>query len=109
MNGNKILGIALVLSIGLGAYLFLGNKKSSTVTIDSKQNKEETVVLSESTVKAYLSENLPSATSTDENIEEVLSYCAQAKENGWMSLDEMLAYGKLKLKLLLHPCKGSLS
>ncbi|MCO4818345.1 MAG: hypothetical protein KC517_01885 [Bacteroidetes bacterium] len=106
MNGNKILGIALVLSIGLGAYLFLGNKKSSTVTISPEQNKEETVALSESTVKAYLSENLPSATSTDENIEEVLSYCAQAKENNWLSLDEMLAYGKLKIETSPAPMQG---
>ena len=106
MNGNKVLGIALVLSIGLGAYLFLGNKKTSTVTLEPTQDTTQTVEMSESAVKAYISENLPSAKPTDANIADVLSYCAQAKENGWLSLDELLAYGKLKIETSPAPMEG---
>ena len=106
MNGNKILGIALVLSIGLGAFLFLGNKKSSTVTIDPNAGKVESVDMSESDIKSFLAENLQKAKPTDANINEVLSYCAQAKENGWLSLDDQLAYGKLKIETAPAPMEG---
>jgi tetratricopeptide (TPR) repeat protein len=105
MNGNKILGIALVLSVTLGIALFLGNRKSDTETIVDA-TEEAGVAFSESEVKAYITENLANAKPADANINEVLSYGAQANEHGWLNLDQQLAYGKLKIETSPAPMEG---
>ncbi|MFT5724838.1 MAG: tetratricopeptide (TPR) repeat protein [Bacteroidia bacterium] len=114
MSRNKVLGIALVLSLGLGLYLFLGVNKSSTAFISTEEtsNSAEEVAsssesdLSESEVKSYISKNISSAKPTDANISQLLSYCAQAKENDWLDLDQMLSYGKLKIETSPAPMEG---
>lgn len=104
MNGNKVLGIALVLSLVLGIFLFLGNKKSSTVTIDTEQTSDQPA--SEAEIKEYISSNLSSATPNDANLAQLFEYCATAKENGWLSLEDQLQYGKLKIESSPAPMEG---
>lgn len=104
MNGNKVLGIALVLSLVLGAVLFFGNKKSSTVVFSPEEVKEE--VASESDIKTFIDLHLAKATPEDANLNQLLAYCAQAKTNGWLNLDQQLQYGKLKIETSPAPMEG---
>jgi hypothetical protein len=105
MKGNKVLGLALVLSIGLGAFLFFGEKTSSTESLTEPSETEE-VTSSETSIRSYIDLNLPIATPTDTNLNQLFEYCAEAKEKGWLDLDQQLLYGKLKVETSPAPMEG---
>ena len=104
MNGNKVLGIALVLSLVLGVFLFLGNKKSSTETLLTEKVSDDSA--SEAEIKSFIELNLANTTPSDANIDQLLDYCALAKDKGWLNLDQLLQYGKLKIETSPAPMEG---
>lgn len=104
---NKGLILALVLSIGLGAYLFNEGRQSDTVTLEDK--KEEASAegeKSEDQVKAYLANHLGKVHAGDPEVDELLAYCETANNNKWLNLDEKLEYGKLKIETSPAPMAG---
>ncbi len=105
MNGNKVLGVALVLSLVLGVVLFFGNKKSST-EVYSTEESVNVEAGSETEIKAFIDLNLYKASPSDANLNQLLDYCAQAKSKGWLNLDQQLQYGKLKIETSPAPMEG---
>ncbi len=107
MNINKALLLALVLSIGLGTYLYMNGRQTDTMVVsDEKEKKQSTENLGEAEVTSYLQEHLSHASPSDADLDKVLEYSAIANEKGWLTLDQKLKYGTLKIETSPAPMEG---